>query len=303
MNARGMALLIVLWALLLLGALALAFSFSMRTEALASRNGFESERAYFQARTGINRAVALLSSLPPDNVLKGRIEGEEDDASYEVRLESESGRIDINFVQESVLKEVLRSGGLPTEEAESVGDAILDWRDEDDRPRDRGAEAPDYAALPEPVKPRNGRLGSVEELRYVKGVRPEVFRDFLAKVFTVYGRSGQVNVNAAPVEVLRVLPGFTPELAAQVVSRREESPFRSPAELVSILGGGAAPGGALTLLSVFPGSNVYTITATGKAGGTVTRVVRCAVQVGGGGNKPVRIVRWEDRVADEGASR
>lgn len=302
MNARGMAQLIVLWALLLLGALALSFSFSMRTEALAARNGFDSERAYFQARTGINRTIALLSSRPPDNVLGIRIEGGDDDASYEVRLESESGKIDINFVQDGVLKEVLRNGGLPADEAEAVGDAILDWRDQDDRPRDRGAEEPDYVALPEPVKPRNGKLGSVEELRYVKGVRPAVFRGLLARVFTVHGRSAQVNVNAAPADVLRVLPGFTPELAARVVSRREESPFRSPAELASVFGAGAAPGGALALLSVFPGSNVYTITAVAKGGGRVTRIVRCAVGVGGGGSRPVRILRWEDRVADESAS-
>ncbi len=300
MNTRGMAQLIVLWALLLLGSLALAFSVSMRTEALAARNGLDSERAYFQARTGIKRTMALLSSLPIDNVVDRPIEGEEDDAAYTVRIESESGRIDINFVQESVLKGILKTGGLSPAEAESVGDAILDWRDEDDRPREHGAETSDYAALPEPVKPRNGRLASIDELRYVKGVRPELFRDFLAKVFTVHGRSTQVNVNAAPLEVLRVLPGFTPELAAQVISRRAESPFRSPADITSLFGAGGLPGETLALLSVSPGSNVYTITATGTVGGAVTRIVRCTVQVGAGREAKVAILRWDDRAAADG---
>ena len=72
---RGVALLLVLWSLVLLGTLALAFSWSMRTEALAARNGIDEARAYFQARTGVNRAVMLLATLPPDNVLAAAIAG------------------------------------------------------------------------------------------------------------------------------------------------------------------------------------------------------------------------------------
>src|SRR4030042_1160928 len=61
---RGVALLLVLWALVLLGTLALGFSWSMRTEAMAARNGIDETRAYFQARTGVNRAIVLLAPRP-----------------------------------------------------------------------------------------------------------------------------------------------------------------------------------------------------------------------------------------------
>ena len=101
---RGVALLLVLWALVLLGTLALGFSWSMRTEAMAARNGIDETRAYFQARTGVNRAVAMLASLPADNVLAATIAGEDGDASYEVRVGSESGKVDVNLVSEEVLK-------------------------------------------------------------------------------------------------------------------------------------------------------------------------------------------------------
>jgi len=70
---RGVALLLVLWALVLLGTLALGFSWSMRTEAMAARNGIDETRAWFQARTGVNRAVALLASQSADNVLAATI--------------------------------------------------------------------------------------------------------------------------------------------------------------------------------------------------------------------------------------
>ncbi|TFH29496.1 MAG: hypothetical protein E4G97_07135, partial [Deltaproteobacteria bacterium] len=137
---RGIALLLVLWALVLLGTLALGFSWSMRTEAMAARNGVDETRAYFQARTGVNRAVVLLASLSVDNVLAASITGEDGDASYAVRIESESGKMDVNLVGEEDLLEILKKGGLPEEEAEGVRDAILDWRDDDDNPRPRGAE-------------------------------------------------------------------------------------------------------------------------------------------------------------------
>ena len=170
---RGIALLLVLWALVLLGTLALGFSWSMRTEAMAARNGIDETRAYFQARTGVNRAVVLLASLPADNVLAGSIAGEDGDASYEVRVESESGKVDVNLVDEEVLLGMLKKAGLPEEEAEGVRDAILDWRDEDDVPRPRGAERAEYERMNEPVTPRNGKILGVGELTHVKGVTRE----------------------------------------------------------------------------------------------------------------------------------
>jgi general secretion pathway protein K len=295
MSRKGIAQLVVLWALLLLGTLAMSFAFSMRTEAQASRNGLEAARAYFMARTGVERTIALLSTGATDNVLAGPVTGGEDGATYEARVMPENGKIDINHISEEGLKEILRNSGLSEDEVESMGDAILDWRDEDDERRPAGAEEQDYASLPEPVKPRNGRLASVGELRYVRGMPPEFFLRVLANVFTVdSGRPG-VNMNAAPLEVLQVLPGFTPELAALVVERRNESPFRSPGEIAAFLAAEGAGPLAIPVVSSSAASRVFTITSTGKAEGTVTRVIRCKIEAGGGRN-PTRIRRWEDHV-------
>ena len=295
MSRKGIAQLVVLWALLLLGTLAMSFAFSMRTEAQASRNGLETSRAYFLARTGVGKTIVLLSTGATDNVLAAPVTGEEDGATYEVRVVPENGKVDINRISEEGLKEILRNSGLSEDEVENMGDAILDWRDEDDERRPAGAEEQDYASLPEPVKPRNGRLASVGELRYVRGVPPEFFSRVLANVFTVdSGRPG-VNINAAPLEILRVLPGFTPELAALVVERRNESPFRSPGEIAAFLAAEGAGPLAIPVVSSSAASRVFTITSTGKAEGTVTRVIRCTVEAGGGRN-PSRIRRWEDHV-------
>ncbi len=296
MNREGIAQLVVLWALLLLGTLAMSFAFSMRTEAMASRNGLEAERAYYQARTGVDRAIALLSDVPVDNVLRESITGGEEGATYEVRVTPENGKFDINVIGEEALKEILRNGGLSGEEAEGLGDAILDWRDEDDEARPRGAEEQDYASLPEPVKPRNGRFASVGELRYVRGVTHEIYMRLLSTVFTVDSGMQSVNVNVAPVEVFRVLPGVTPELAAQAIAHREETPFRSAADFSDLLGTENAGPSSIPVVSTAGMSPVYTITSVGRAGGSVTSVIRCTIGVHSGPNS-FKIRRWEDHVS------
>lgn len=295
---RGIAQLLVLWALVLLGTLALGFSLSMRTEAQAVRNGVDDARAYFQARTGVARAAVLLATLSVDDVMRMKIAGGEGDASYEVRVESESGKVDINFVSEEVLLEILRKGGLPDEEAESVRDAILDWKDPDDTPRPRGAEAPDYARLQEPLRPRNGKILAVEELRYVKGVTTGFFQGFLSRVFTANGNGPNVNFLRAPEVVLRSLPGVSPEAAAQIVARRAEDPPMTAADLAAMVGQGLTSQG-LALISGGQASNAYTITATGRAGTGVVHVVRCLAGIAGAGKKPVKILRWLDQAPME----
>ena len=294
---KGIAQLVVLWALLLLGTLAMSFSFSMRTEALAARNGLDAARAYYQARTGINRAIALLSFPVADNVLLEPLVGKEDDASYETLIASESGKIDINLVSEGTLKEVLRNGGLSQEDAGSVGDSILDWRDQDDMPRPGGAESAHYDSLPEPVKIRNGKLAAIDELLAIKGVTPDLYTRFLSRVFTVHGGSPLVDVNAAPREVLLALPGFTAQAADALITQRRQNPFRTPAEITVFLGGQGVPLAAVPMLSTVKSSQVYTLASMGKAGGKIARSIECRVEIGSGSAKSVKILRWADYVA------
>ncbi len=57
---------------------------------------------------------------------------------------------------------------------EDVAAAILDWIDEDDQPRESGAEIDYYSSLPIPYAPRNGPLESIDELLLVRGVTPDL---------------------------------------------------------------------------------------------------------------------------------
>lgn len=55
---------------------------------------------------------------------------------------------------------------------DELADAILDWLDEDDEPREFGAEVEYYSTLPTPYEPTNGPILSVEELLRVRGMTP-----------------------------------------------------------------------------------------------------------------------------------
>jgi general secretion pathway protein K len=292
---RGIALLLVLWALALLGTLALGFSWSMRTEAMAARNAIDETRAWFQARTGVNRAIVLLASRPADNVLAASIAGEDGDASYGIRVESESGKVDVNLVGEEDLLEILKKGGLPEEEAEGVRDAILDWRDEDDVPRPRGAERAEYGGMSEPISPRDGKIRGIGELMCVKGVTREFHEAFLSRVFTAHGNSARLNFLRAPEIVVRSLPGVSAEAADRIVAGRREEPPISAADLAPMVGEGLLTAEGLALLSGGSSSNFYTIVATGRAGNDVTRVVRCLVEVSGSGKTGVKMLGWLDK--------
>ena len=90
-------------------------------------------------------------------------------------LESESGRLNLNTIL--LADQSGQNGGrtllmtLPGM-TEQIADAILDWIDPDDNPREQGAERDYYAALPHPYAPRNGPLASIDELLLVRGVTP-----------------------------------------------------------------------------------------------------------------------------------
>lgn len=92
-------------------------------------------------------------------------------------LDNESSRLNLNTVLladnygENGARNLLMS--LPGM-TETIADAILDWIDSDNDQRQLGAEQEYYSALSPPYAPRNGPLGSIEELLLVRDVTPSL---------------------------------------------------------------------------------------------------------------------------------
>jgi type II secretory pathway component PulK len=90
-------------------------------------------------------------------------------------LENESARLNLNTVLladssgEGAARKVLMT--LPGM-TESIADAILDWIDTDSETRMLGAEQDFYSSMDPPYAPRNGPIGSIEELLLVREVTP-----------------------------------------------------------------------------------------------------------------------------------
>lgn len=85
-------------------------------------------------------------------------------------ITDEASKLNLNTATEQQLTTLLSQVLPPEFEAADLVQAILDWRDPDDDPQERGAESEYYASLVTPYRAKNGLFESVEELLMVKGI-------------------------------------------------------------------------------------------------------------------------------------
>lgn len=207
---RGMILLVVMVIIGMLSLSALTFAELMLTERYASQLAGKQAQARLLAESGIDLARVFLGKdqdtqnadggwydnpgyfqgvlVIDDELAQDRglftflAPAMEDGQYYDVRfgLENESARLNLNAVAawdieaksmgvENAGRKILM--GLPNM-TEYLADAILDWLDEDDDPREYGAEFDYYGTLDPPYTTQNGPLATVEELLLVREVTP-----------------------------------------------------------------------------------------------------------------------------------
>ncbi|GAB4344652.1 MAG: hypothetical protein Kow0089_21300 [Desulfobulbaceae bacterium] len=132
-------------------------------------------------------------------------------------------------------KRLLNSGGFAIDDPDEVDrliDALIDWIDEDDRERDKGAESGFYLSLSPSYSARNGPVTYPEELLLIRGMTKELFygnedHPGLVKYLTVAGRDGKININAAPREILMILDqNMTAENAEELTAFRGDEDNR-----------------------------------------------------------------------------
>ena len=202
-NQNGIALMVVLWVLVLLSALATEFAYSMRTEVNATRNYKEDVESYYIAKAGIQLAMAELlkearfhsihpeygfvSGIPKESEIKA---SEESAGEFEIinrtnielgrgtvtyQITDENGKTNVNRASREVLIKVLDASGMEIgEEQDIIADSILDWIDRDDEHRLNGAESDFYLMKDEPYNAKNGSFDSLDELLKVRGITREV---------------------------------------------------------------------------------------------------------------------------------
>ena len=223
---RGVALVLVMWIAILLTVIASSFIYEARTDMLVVRNTLSMARAEAAADAAVQRAVFELyrADNQPD---AWRRDGAVRDWSFDgvpikVEIRDESGKIDVNTAADALLRGLLLSAGLNPEEAASLLDAILDWRDPDMLKRVNGAEEAEYRAAGLAYRPANANFQAVEELQLVLGMRPEIYRKLLPSI-TVYSRQTGINSILASREVLLAIPGITAQIVDNYIVMREQA--------------------------------------------------------------------------------
>jgi general secretion pathway protein K len=208
-----------------------------------------------------------------------------DGATYHVNVADLSATLNLNRVTEDELRAFLTAKAIDAVVVDGLAQAIIDWRDEDDSRRLRGAERDDYIKAGARELPRNGPFESVDELRFVRGMSPAI----LSKVrddLSVFG-SGQVNVNTAGVPVLMSVSAITP-LAAEIIVQAQRSNRRieSVRQLMDLLPSqGRAPlerALPITLPRLTFDTHEMLVTSDGWIPGSPVRVREQAVIARGG---------------------
>lgn len=319
---KGVILIALLWILTALSVIALSFSREGFVEVSAARNARDLSDAYYIARAGINAAVFQLLEKrftprvqqleldqPPDPLDLGRVTGTFGDGSYEVEIQDESGKINLNFVSEEQLRALMQVVGIQQPDSDIIVDSIMDWRDVDTAHRPSGAEDDYYQNLPVPYKAKNNRMETVEELLLVRGVTPEyyyghperspdgsvIYRYGLSRCFTVYSTSNRISVNYAPLYVLMSVPGMPPEAARMIYERRQVKPFSNIDQINREIGVSLGPT-TLPYLMV-EDTGVYTLTAAGRRGDSrVRRVIRAVVSLDSREAKRYKVFYWNENV-------
>ncbi|NWF51614.1 MAG: general secretion pathway protein GspK [Nitrospirae bacterium] len=256
-SQKGIALLMILWIMTILMVIAMSFSSMTKTETYSTLSFKEGAEKRFLAEAGIERAIMELFYRIQNIGMMVTFEGSElwkidgtlykgqlGDGNYSVRIMDESGKIDINIITDAnsdILRNLLKNLEIPEDDANTIVDCILDWKDADDLLHLNGAEDDYYMSLPNPYKTKNANFDTLEELLLVKGITQEILygdkeRRGLIEFITINSNRSQININAAPKEVLMALPGMTPEIADAIIDYRGEKEILNIAEVQPILG-------------------------------------------------------------------
>lgn len=244
---RGIALLMVLWVLILLGLVAASFLRETRLGTNLARNITENAKAEALAEAGIQRAMVGL--LDPDPATRWRTDGTRyefafGDGMVVVRIESEGGKVDLNNAPAPILLALLEGAGVDSERAHALADAIHDFRDVDHERRAAGAEDPDYVAAGLEAGSKDAPFDDTEELMQVLGMTREIHAALSPHV-TIYSRRSSIDLLTAPEVVLRAIANLKPEQLAAILADRANGARldRGQADVVTVRAQAVTRGG------------------------------------------------------------
>ncbi len=213
-NPRAAALMAVLWLIAILG---------MACMAALRVISFDMEIASAKVHGSRARQIAEMGIAVGSNYLVKRTDpllhrfNEETAESFEVKINSEGGRFNINSIllqdDKPLLREIFVNWGLELDEAQDLADALGDWVDADDNVALNGAEVDDYEAAGRINQPFNRPFYDLSEMSLVRGMdRVEALYPDWRNWFTIWS-GGALDVNEAAPELIAAAAEVQVELA------------------------------------------------------------------------------------------
>jgi len=262
---NGIALVIVLCLVLLMSVLAVSHSRNAHIETMLAARQVETTAARFVAEAAVNLAILELlqadaRDMPhPDGRIR-ELRVEDRDVLLSVR--GASGLVSLNGAAEPLLKSLFVAAGAAEDRASALAAAVVDWRDTDDLRHLNGAEADDYIAADLPWHPSNRPFTTVDELRFVMGMTPAIFRA-TAAYLTVQSPGATLDLDLAPEFLIETVTG----------SSMPANPASNSARVRT---------------------GAYHINAAVRGSGDVLVSCEAVVLVTGGSELPYSILEWRD---------
>ncbi|MFO1496987.1 MAG: general secretion pathway protein GspK [Verrucomicrobiota bacterium] len=200
----GIAMIIVMMVILVLGILAGGFAFSMKVETkLAQNSGFEGDLEWL-GRSGIELARYVLVetlNVPAEpwdslnqkwaggpmgtNEVLETVSLENNQlgpGSFSIKIIDLERKVNINLINEvsiPIFQAALNAANADPADISTISDSLLDWIDIDENPHLSGSESADYIARPNPgyapYIAKNGPIDDLSELLLLRGMTPEVY--------------------------------------------------------------------------------------------------------------------------------
>lgn len=218
---RGFALIIVLWAVVLIGMLITQLTANGRTEARIAGNLAANAAAEAAADGAV--ATAVYRFLDADQ----RQHWPADDAAHRltigpskiaVHLADLGGRVNPNLASDALLEALLREIGVDGGQAAALAGAITDWHDPTAR---HGAGEMAYRAAGLDYGPAGGPFETVEELGRVRGMTPDLLAALLPHI-SLWTSDEMPDADQADPVVRRALDRLPPQLDANPVQPQQQ---------------------------------------------------------------------------------
>ncbi len=289
-DRRGVAMIAAMWFVVGIAVVALSFSLDAkerRTLGLNAAERGQGHAAALGALAAVQAAmdVALRSNAQNAQALAGTRSGDPwmfpdslfsgpqyiDSVRVDVQASDLGARLNINLADAAQLKAFFGYVLGDYDKADQLSATITDWRVLDDTPQINGDEKDGYIKKGLLAIPNNANFRRVEDLLQVEGMTPEIYAR-VASDLTTYG-NGQINVNTAPVEVLRSIPGITDAIINTILNQRSRG--LRIATIAQLVPGGVTGGGRRGAPPPTGAQNMATIQAgqLARAAGVTTNQV------------------------------